>query len=348
MHYFKRFGLAFSLIFVLLILSFLSPINAVLKPSAVKQANEKSIGAWMPYWDKTNVDNSFQKGKNLLNEISPYWYFILPNGQLRPTSKFDLAMIKEARQNGMKIIPMVSNGYNGQLVSQIIRNQKLRKKHIDALLNIAIKRKLDGIELDYEGLLPQDRSKFANFVKILATKLHEHDKLLSVTLQAKTSEPGKTNSTKAQDWKKIGTYADMVRIMAYDYHWKTSPPGPIAPINWIEEIAQLAQKTLPPQKTVLAIGTYGYDWRSGRAQPITLPQAKALAKKHKKRIIRDPKSKELYLKLVPGKAQIWLQDSGSLRLKLRIIKKYNLAGAYFWRLGNEDSEHWKVLRSELR
>lgn len=332
-----------------LVLGFLLPVTANKQAINSPQAQtQKSIGAWMPYWDERRSNASFQRTIKLLDEISPYWYYLLPNGQLKPTAKFDLGVLREAKAEDIKVIPMVSNGYNGALVSKVINNSALLKAHINALVSKVTARNLDGIELDYEGLLPQDRNKFTAFVKLLAAELHKRNKLLSVTVQAKVKEPGHNGSTKAQDWKGIGQYADKVHIMAYDYHWKTSPPGPIAPIGWVENIAKLANKTIPSSKAVLAVGTYGYDWRSGRALTITVAQARALAKKAKKRIQRDAKSKELYLRLKPGKPQIWLQDSGSLRLKLQIVKKYDLGGVFFWRLGNEQISYWSVTQQELR
>jgi len=333
-----------SLVLLVLLLG-----NIAVFKASVLQPNQVSIGGWLPYWDQKDVMSSFKKNKSLLNEVSPYWYVAKPDGKVTPVTKLNIAVVAEAKASGIKVMPMVSNGYNGAMISKIINNTKLRMAHIRELVNKVVKRKVDGIELDYEGLLPKDRKMYARFIKVLSEALHRRGKLLSVTLQSKTKEPGTSQGSKAQDWREIGKYADRLRIMAYDFHWKTSGPGPIAPVWWVEQIAKLAKKTIPPNKAILAFGTYGYNWYgNGRAKAISLAEARALAKKYKTKIQRDPKSKELYLRIKPGKAQIWIQDSGSLRLKLRVLKKYGLGGTFLWRLGDEDPATWQVLQQELR
>lgn len=315
-----------------------------IQPAKLKQ----SIGAWLPYWDQENAHNSFMQNKKIINELSPYWYFVKPNGQLSASSKFDMNIIKEAKKNGIKVIPMVSNNFDGARISKIINNTNLRRAHVSALVDKVVKRDLAGIDLDYEGLLAKDRKMYAYFVKVLAEKLHQKGKMLSITVVAKTKEPGLSSGAKAQSWKEIGKYANRLRIMAYDYHWKTSAPGPIAPKYWIEQIAKFAKKSVPSRKAIMAIGTYGYNWKGGRAQAITMAQARQLAKTKKSVIRRDAKSHEQFLKIGPGKPRIWLQDSGALKAKLKIVKKYNLGGVVFWRLGDEDAKTWRVVKEHLR
>lgn len=314
----------------------------------VPKANLKhTVGAWMPYWDQKNAVKSFQKNKEIINELSPYWYFVKPNGKLQATGKFDVKTIEQAKKSGVKVIPMVSNDFDGSLISRIINNPSLRKAHINTLVDKVVKRDLDGIDLDYEGLLAKDRKMYAYFVKVLAQKLHQHNKMLSVTVVAKTKEPGLSSGAKAANWKELGKHADRIRIMAYDYHWKTSSPGPIAPKFWIEQIAKFAKKTIPSRKIIIAVGTYGYNWVGGRAQAITMAQAKQLSKKSKQPIRRDARSNEQFLKLGSGKPRIWLQDSGSLKAKIDIVKKYNLGGIVFWRLGDEDAANWHIVKNHL-
>lgn len=328
----------------------IKPETKPIKDAKIQPVKLKpSVGAWLPHWDQKNMAKDFRKNKRLLNEVSPYWYSVHSSGNLIPTDKFDMSIIKEAKQSDIKVMPMISNNFDGQMIGNIINNPTLRKNHINQIVKRVLSHKVDGVDLDYEGLLPKDRKMFSYFVRVLADKLHAHNKILSVTLQAKTQEPGVTQATKAQDWRSLGKYADRLHIMAYDYHWKTSGPGPIAPVFWIDQVAKFAKSTIPARKAIIAVGTYGYDWSSGgRAKALSAAKAHQMAKASKQPIRRDPKSHEQFLKIGPGKPKIWLQDSGSLKTKMKIVKKYNLGGIFFWKLGDEEPVTWKVVENQLR
>ena len=54
--------------------------------------------------------------------------------------------------------------------------------------------------------------------------------------------------------------------------------------------------------------------------------------------------------LVPvcfGVNQIWLEDSKSIAEKVKLIKKYKLAGVAEWKLGFENSGIWSVITENL-
>ena len=116
-------------------------------------------------------------------------------------------------------------------------------------MNLAAAGGYDGIDLDYENLRASDRAAFTSFVQHLAGALHAQGKLLTVNVYAKTSEPGTWDGPQAQDWWAIGQAADQVRIMTYEYSWSTSPPGPIAPVNWVNDVIGYATSQIPPGKS---------------------------------------------------------------------------------------------------
>ena len=45
--------------------------------------------------------------------------------------------------------------------------------------------------------------------------------------------------------------------------------------------------------------------------------------------------------------QIWLEDSKSIAEKVKLIKKYKLAGVAEWKLGFENSGIWSVITENL-
>jgi spore germination protein YaaH len=45
---------------------------------------------------------------------------------------------------------------------------------------------------------------------------------------------------------------------------------------------------------------------------------------------------------------VWYEDTRSVRAKLALVSEYGLGGAFFWRLGGEDSNIWPTVREVLR
>ena len=72
------------------------------------------------------------------------------------------------------------------------------------------------------------------------------------------------------DLKALGALNDYIIPMVYDEHYQTSQPGPVASESWFKDQLDTLAKLLPPQKTVIGFGNYGYDlWRRhlrGRVQ----------------------------------------------------------------------------------
>ena len=44
---------------------------------------------------------------------------------------------------------------------------------------------------------------------------------------------------------------------------------------------------------------------------------------------------------------VWWEDGESAAVKLQLVRKYRLGGAFFWRLGGEDPAVWPAARAAL-
>ena len=77
----------------------------------------------------------------------------------------------------------------------------------------------------------------------------------------------------------LGEQADLVTIMAYEYRGSWSGPGSVAPIGWVDSVMAFAASQIPPEKLLLGLAVYGFDWNttSGGAQALSYVQAAALA-----------------------------------------------------------------------
>jgi spore germination protein YaaH len=54
---------------------------------------------------------------------------------------------------------------------------------------------------------------------------------------------------------------DKIYIMAYDQHWSTSKPGPVASLPWCQDIIIYAMGEIPVEKLIMGIPLYGRVWR---------------------------------------------------------------------------------------
>ena len=256
---------------------------ALLAGSPLRAVVSKRVSGNLVFWDQTRGFDSIVANADVFSEISPFWYRVLADGRVVPyttgsgASYEDPAILAFLRSRGILVIPTVANIINGVwdggLVSKIIADPQLRAVNLNALVNLAVAGGYDGIDLDYENLRASDRAAFSSFVQQLAGALHAQGKLLTVNVYAKTSEPGTWDGPQAQDWWAIGQAADQVRIMTYEYSWSTSPPGPIAPVNWVNNVIGYATSQIAPGKILQGIPFYGYDWVGQQGTDLAWTQA---------------------------------------------------------------------------
>jgi spore germination protein YaaH len=174
---------------------------------------------------------------------------------------------------------------------------------------------------------------------------------LSVTLHAKVSEPGDWSGARAEDWRALGESADELRIMAYDQANDETPPGPIAPIAWVERALQLAITEIPRDKIVLGVGAYGYDWSGdGKGKTLQWADVESIARDHAAVIQWDAESQAPWFTYSNGQGQrhtVWYENARSTKAKLDLARRYSIAGVFIWRLGGEDPAIWEAIRQAV-
>ena len=219
-----------------------------------------------------------------------------------------------------------------------------RAQHIKNLLTLVQQHGFNGIDIDYEGLGRENRDQFSLFASELDAQFHSAHKLVALTVEARL------NNDVPMDWHLLAGSADELRIMAYDYHGRaTGTPGPIAPIGWLQEILQYAQQNVAPDKLIVGIGDYGYDWQqssdgSWSGIGLSADQAMGLAKKNGQPIVRqtgiDPRGYDVgsvpeftYTETSGSKHDVWFEDANSLLAKETLVSQYHPAGIILWTVG---------------
>lgn len=264
--------------------------------------------------------------------------------------------INWAHSNGYRVWPWVANEATNKadkdLTSEILNDYKLREKLINSIVSAVEMYNLDGINLDFENMYESDKDAYSRLVIELAPRLKELGKVLSVDVTAPDGSP---------DWSLcfnrnvIGDVADYVIFMAYDQHNQSSTEaGTVAGCDWVEANINkfLGQEGVKPEKIILAMPFYTRVWNiTGggiSSSAVDMKSQSTLIPGDAKITWDDSLKQNLAEYEKNGRTyKVWMEDAKSLKCKLDLVKKYNLAGGAFWRKDQETSDVWKVINENL-
>jgi spore germination protein YaaH len=315
------------------------------------------VVASLPYWSIGPDTESVLANRNDINEVSPWMYGLGGNGQIILDSGINAASLgadlSRLRARGLPAVPTLANvdaqgNWVYGTVARVLHHPALARQQVAGIVVLVDSDHYAGIDLDYENLQAGDRQAFTAFVTRLAAALHANGKILSVALFAKASDAGYAPRNVAQDYAAIGRVADQVRLMGYDYHWDTSPPGPVAPIGWIRDVISYAKTQVPASKIILGIPEYGYDWSRGFGTGISWLQAVQLSRRYHAPARYDASGQSPWFAYTDAAHQrhtVWFENAESTQAKLDAAQ--GIGGVYLWMYSDPDPGTWSVLHRVL-
>jgi len=265
-------------------------------------------------------------------------------------------LMNTAKERGMRVHGLVHNyhysGFDPGVAQSVLGNPTVRAHAVEQMLKAAQTLGLDGIDIDIENVPPAQRDNYTALIRELSERLKPEGLEVTVSIPAKTWDDRKSSWSGAFDYAALGQYADRVAIMAYDEHTPGYSAGPVASVGWVEKVAKYASSQIEPKKLLLGMATYGYDWIKGstRARGLSVPQARALAKRTGAAIQWDPVAQVPWFSYWEGGVErvVYFEDERSLAPKLDLVTKYGLGGIAIWRLGLEEPAIWPVIEEKLR
>ncbi|GIW06526.1 MAG: hypothetical protein KatS3mg060_1331 [Dehalococcoidia bacterium] len=217
---------------------------------------------------------------------------------------------------------------------------------IDRLVALVRDHGYDGLNIDFEALEPSDRAGLNAFMQELTARLRPLGKLSTVAVAAKPRDLT-TGWAGAYDYAALGRSSDYVVLMTYAYHTAAGAPGSTAPINWVRRTAEYAASVAPPEKLLLGIGLWGYDWKihsKDVADVRIWSEIEELAKRPGAQLGYSTEDESAWLKYTDQGHEriVWFEDERAISAKLGIIRTYRLAGWAAWRLGHEGPPAWNA------
>jgi len=208
-----------------------------------------------------------------------------------------------------------------------------RKTLIRDLLEAA--QPYDGLQIDFENVLPKDGDVFLSFLKELRAGLG--GKIFTVALPART----RLLTDDVYDYNAIKPLVDRILVMAYDEHWSTSEPGPIASMGWCQRVAQYAMETIGPEKLIMGLPFYGRSWGSETTNRAYLFSGiEGLREERNIKEIQRENGIPTFRYDTFLSVTVYYEDDYSLSTRLEMYKNMGVTAAGFWRLGQETPAFW--------
>ena len=275
----------------------------------------------------------------------------------------------ESKRTETKILIAIKN-FDNTSIDTLIGNEIYTNNAVSQLAKLVDDYDLDGINIDFEYFSDIDTQTLQNynrFLSTLAAKLKEVKSAAVLSVDVNATVVYKDN---AYDMVKIGEVVDQVIIMGYDYHQPSSLyAGAVAPIDANDDNPSIRRTIdsltgrVDPEKLILGIPLYGYEWQtfSEEKNSRTIADTGAIATyKRVRELITGRDDVVLYfddLSQSPWLTynqnglikQIYYEDEKSLLEKIKFVELNNLEGIALWALGYEGdyTEPWAIIKQNL-
>ncbi len=341
---------------------------------------EKSIIGFLPYWLVKDDSPDYTKSLNEvdyfavdLNIDGSIRKFVKPGetepGWLKLKSDAVEGVLESFRKKNLKRSLVVFSG-DQEVIDRLMDDPIQHAKNLAGDISPLIDEyNFSGINLDVEKVSTaseSSRQKFTDFTKEFRNQIIQLDPSLALSIDV---SPTALLKPYLIDVRAIAPYVDEVIFMTYDYHFPgSSVSGPVAPIYGAGTVSEYDTETaikealriLPPEKIIIGIPLYGYEWETlnGYPRAAVIPgTGKTASNRRAEELLAscascsaefDETDQEAHIIYKnPDTAayhQIFYPDKRAMKAKVDLINKYNIGGLALWALGYEGDTILEPLR----
>jgi len=219
---------------------------------------------------------------------------------------------------------------------------------LSAALIAAVEAKnLDGVNFDFEGEGSQDRTGLTSLITQVSAALHATNAHWQVTMATYASAA--TDSGGFYDIAALAPALDGFFVMAYDMNdpGSPSPTSPLVGPGFTDtEALQEFTSVVPPQKVILGVPYYGYDWptsdgtltatATGGESPLSYATIAAAGNP----VYWDPTTQTPWTSYLVGTQwhETFFDDPTSMALKAKLAQSFDIRGLGIWALGMDGND----------
>lgn len=334
-------------------------INRVLYPGETlvlgyEDDNEKGrsllINAYTyPYTNKSLI----VKALPYLSMLTIFTYGFTPSGEL--IAPDDEEVIALAASYGVKPVMLISTltaegTFSNELADFLLSSPYLQDILIERILENMLSKGYYALDIDFEYVPARNKEAYIAFVENITNRLNQNGLFTIVALAPKTSSTQPGLLYESHDYFALGMAANLAFTMTYEWGYTYGPPMAVAPINKVREVLEYAVTEISPQKLLMGIPLYGYDWnipfvRGTAATSLSPQQAIVIAYENGVPISYDKSAQAPFFRYGNDTHEVWFEDAQSIYAKLRLLDSFSLAGAGYWNLARDFPQNWSVLNA---
>jgi hypothetical protein len=259
----------------------------------------------------------------------------------------DLAdLVTRSHASGDRVVLTVTDFSQASL--NAITSSPAAAATLSATLIAAVSAKnLDGVNFDFEGQGSADRNGLTTLITQVSNALHAANPHWQVTMATYASAAADTAGF--YNVAALAPALDGFFVMAYDMNSQTTPSAtsPLVGGGYNDtEALQQFTAVVPPQKVILGVPYYGYDWPTttgASGAPATggespLSDSVIAASGHP--TYWDPTTQTAWTSYQVGTQwhETYFDDPTSLALKAQLADSFHIGGVGIWALGMDGND----------
>ena len=279
-----------------------------------------------------------------LSWVAAFSYGFTEDGNL--INLEDANLIIPATEAGVRpmmvLTPLDADGnFNDNIAIRVFENPDAQQNLIDNIEANIKNKNMGGVDFDFEYLAADYADDYGELVGRTRGRLRPQGYLTTVALAPKfsTDQPGLLYQ--GHDYAGMGQAADYCLLMTYEWGYTYGPPLPVSPINSVRRVLDYGVTQIPPEKILMGMSNYGYDWRlpfvqgESKAEKLTNYQALARAEYYGVDVQYDEEAQAPFFTYTsPDGSEhiVWFEDERSWRARLAVVEEYGLAGISIWNI----------------
>ncbi len=311
----------------------------------------------------TNIDPAvLRQTLPYLTYLSVFHTGIGAEGQLLPPAGEDF-LIRTARE--YRTIPLLvltslteDGTFSSERVAEVLSSPSLRERVVSAVVSAVREHEYGGVDVDFEYIPADVAGAYGAFLSQLQEALGEDD-VVFVSLAPKTSGGQRGILYEGHDYPTLGSAADRVLAMTYEWGYAYGPPMAVSPLPEVRRVLDYAVSVIPPEKILMGVPNYGYDWPlpyvRGETKATSLGNRSAVEQALRKNaaIEYDTEDEAPWYRYFDRPETwrdavehvVWFENARSALAQTSLVAEYGLGGIGVWNIMRFFPGLWQVVNS---